>query len=130
MRNLYIIYLHLGGGGASLPRADQSDTANGFVGCPPPLSPSECFLAGDVRVNEQTALTVFHTMFVREHNRIARELKRLNPKMDDDTVFKLAREIVAAEIQKITYFDYLPIILGRRFFDEIIKSYEDAGAKN
>ena len=78
-------------------------------------------------MNEQTALTVFHTVFVREHNRIARELKRLNKRMDDDTVFKLTREIVAAEIQKITYFDYLPIILGHRFFDEIIKSYEDGG---
>ena len=65
-----------------------------------------------------------HTIFVREHNRIAGELQQLNSEMDDQTVFKLTREIVAAEIQKITYEDYLSIILGQRFFDEIIKPYE------
>ena len=107
-----------------MPRADQSDVDNGFVGCPLPLSPSDCFIGGDIRVNEQIALTVFHTIFVREHNRIARELQTLNSEIGDETIFRLTREIVAAEIQKITYKDYLSIILGQRFFDEIIKPYE------
>ena len=87
------------------------------------MSPSDCFIGGDIRVNEQIALTVFHTIFVREHNRIAAELQRLNSEMSSESVFRLTREIVAAEIQKITYKDYLPIILGQRFFDQNIGPY-------
>ena len=122
-----IISIYIGSGGASLPRADQSDVDMEFVGCPLE-DPTECFLAGDVRVNEQTALTVMHTIFVREHNRIAAKLQHLNPKLSDEEVFQLARAIVGAEIQKITYFDYLPALIGRRFFDANIRSYQDSGA--
>ncbi len=32
------------------------------------------FLAGDVRANEQIALTAMHTLFVREHNRLCDEI--------------------------------------------------------
>ena len=71
-----------------------------------------CFLAGDVRVNEHSALIVMHTIWVREHNRIAQSLRQLNPKWGTDKIFQVARSIVGAEIQKITYKDYLPIVLG------------------
>ena len=118
---------YTGNGGPSLPRGDQSDSDNGFIGCPPPLDPTDCFLAGDVRANEQVAFPVQHTIFLREHNRIARELQGLSPQMSDDEVFKMTREIVAAEMQKITYMDYWPIILGQRYFDKVLKSFEAAG---
>jgi Animal haem peroxidase len=38
------------------------------------ISESELFFAGDVRANKQIGLTVFHTLFVREHNRLCDEL--------------------------------------------------------
>ena len=66
-------------------------------------------------MNEQTALTVMHTIWLREHNRIALLLRTINPRMSSDAIFQTAQKIVIAEIQKVTYKDYLPIILGAGF---------------
>jgi peroxidase len=53
-----------------------------------------------------------HTIFVREHNRIAAVLAQSNPSYDSDEVFHKTRQIVVAELQKITFKDYLPLVLG------------------
>ncbi|KAM6221084.1 peroxidasin homolog [Rhynchocyon petersi] len=75
-------------------------------------SPIPCFLAGDHRANEQLGLTSMHTLWFREHNRIATELLKLNPHWDGDTIYYETRKIVGAEIQHITYQHWLPKILG------------------
>uniref|UniRef100_A0A672JIY3 Myeloid-specific peroxidase n=1 Tax=Salarias fasciatus TaxID=181472 RepID=A0A672JIY3_SALFA len=58
-----------------------------------------CFIAGDVRVDENAALTSLHTLFLREHNRLARELRRLNPQWDSETLYQEARKIMGAYTQ-------------------------------
>ena len=58
---------------------------------------------GDDRVNENVGLVSTHLIFTREHNRIARRLKSLNPMWDGDKVFEEARRILIAEHQMITY---------------------------
>uniref|UniRef100_A0A670Z7E8 Thyroid peroxidase n=1 Tax=Pseudonaja textilis TaxID=8673 RepID=A0A670Z7E8_PSETE len=75
-------------------------------------SPVPCFLAGDHRANEQLGLTSMHTLWFREHNRVATELQSLNPHWDGDTTYHEARKIVGALMQHITYSHWLPKILG------------------
>jgi peroxidase len=73
---------------------------------------AQLFLAGDVRANEQLNLTAVHTLFVREHNRLATRIHNLYPSLDDEQIFQIARRIVGAEQQIITYEEYLPSLLG------------------
>jgi len=80
---------------------------------------NDCFFAGDFRVNEQLNLIVLHTLFMREHNRIASELSRLNPRWSDDKIYQEARKINLAEYQHIIFKEWLPIIIGNTF----MKSY-------
>jgi hypothetical protein len=70
------------------------------------------FLAGDVRANEQVGLTAAHALFVREHNRLAGLLKTANPSFTDETIYQTARKIVGAEMQAITYKEFLPALMG------------------
>ena len=70
------------------------------------------FLAGDERANEQVGLTAMHTLFVREHNYWADEIRTAEPLLTGDEVYERARAIVAAEMQIITYREFLPLLLG------------------
>ncbi|MEM0982587.1 MAG: peroxidase family protein [Planctomycetota bacterium] len=70
------------------------------------------FLAGDVRANEQAALAAMHTLWVREHNFWADHFAAALPAADDDLIYESARAIVVAEIQAITYNEFLPLLLG------------------
>jgi peroxidase len=71
-----------------------------------------CFLAGDYRANEQLALLAMHNLWLRQHNRLVDMLKRVNPKWSAEQLYQEARKIVGAQMQVITYQDWLPIILG------------------
>jgi len=72
----------------------------------------ELFLAGDVRANEQAALAAMHTLFVREHNRLVERYAVEHPAWDGEELYQKAREIVAAQMQVITYREFLPALLG------------------
>ncbi|KAJ7417387.1 myeloperoxidase [Pitangus sulphuratus] len=71
-----------------------------------------CFRAGDKRVTENLGLSAMHTVFLREHNRLATELRELNPHWDGEKLYQETRKIVIAINQIITYRDYLPLLLA------------------
>ncbi len=73
----------------------------------------ELFLAGDVRANENLELTAIHTLFLREHNQLAAAIQKGHPGMDDEAIYQKARSLVIAEIQAITYREFLPALLGQ-----------------
>ena len=75
-----------------------------------PSMGSNTFVAGDVRANEHTVLLSIQTLFVREHNRLAGLLASANPAMGDEELFQRARKIVGAELQAITYHEFLPAL--------------------
>nr|XP_003467059.2 myeloperoxidase [Cavia porcellus] len=82
-----------------------------------------CFLAGDTRASEMPELSSMHTLFVREHNRLATQLKRLNPRWNGEKLYQEARKIVGAMVQIITYRDYLPLVLGPAAFRKSLPRY-------
>ncbi len=79
---------------------------------------TELFLAGDVRANENPELLALQTLFVREHNRIAAEAAQRHADWTDEELYQYARRIVIAELQKITYEEFLPAILGSNALPE------------
>ena len=74
--------------------------------------PTTMFVAGDIRSNEQSGLASIHTLWVREHNRLADALSAANPNWTDEDVYQRARSVVSALMQVITYNEFLPALLG------------------
>jgi len=68
-------------------------------------NPNKAMVAGDVRANENIALTATHTLFAREHNRI---VSMLPNSLTAEQKFQVARRVVIAEQQFITYNEWLP----------------------
>jgi hypothetical protein len=70
-------------------------------------TPGRAAVAGDVRANENIALTAIQTLFAREHNRIVAALPSA---LTNQQKFEIARRVVGAEIQAITYNEFLPAV--------------------
>jgi hypothetical protein len=83
------------------------------AGALPPVDSAGRFVAGDVRANENVELSSMHALFIREHNRIAAKLARENPTWTDEQIYQQARATVGAELQVITYKEFLPALLGK-----------------
>ena len=72
-----------------------------------PGAAAKAFVAGDKRANENIALSSTHTLFALEHNRIVSLLPNWVP---DELKFQIARRVVGAEQQYITYNEFLPAL--------------------
>jgi len=70
------------------------------------------WVSGDLRVLENIPLTSMHTLFMREHNRIAQAIKSREPNVDGNTVFARAKAVNIAEYQRVVYEQYMVPLLG------------------
>jgi peroxidase len=71
------------------------------------------FIGGDVRTAENPDLSAIDTLFVREHNYWVDQLRQQHPHWSGEQLNQQARAIVTAEIQNITYTEFLPKLLGQ-----------------
>lgn len=72
------------------------------------------YSTGDHRQSETPTLTIMHTTWLRRHNLIADALRTATGITDDETLFQEAKRIVVAELQHITYNEFLPAVLNNR----------------
>lgn len=74
--------------------------------------------AGLVNVTACSACrsNALYSAVLKEHNRVAVNLAELNKHWNDEVLFYESRRIVIAELQHITYNEYLPIVIGEVSF--------------
>lgn len=75
-----------------------------------PFPIEKYFVAGDIRANENPFLLAFHTLFVREHNRLCDVLAAQHPDWSDEQLYQHARKLVGGLIQAIVYEEWLPAL--------------------
>lgn len=78
-----------------------------------------CFASGDARANENLHLTSLHLLFARHHNFLAEGLRAVNPHWDDETLFQEARRILGAQMQHITYNEFLSVVVGKEASEKL-----------
>lgn len=80
---------------------------------------SKILTAGDNRVNENIGLAMVTTLWMREHNRLARSLKAENPSLSDEQLFQEARKLNIALYQHIVFDEYLPLLVGESVAERV-----------
>jgi hypothetical protein len=63
-------------------------------------------------VNDNIALTAMQTLFMREHNRLVDQLMVAHPDWPAEDLYQRARKFVGAELQALTFNEFLPALLG------------------
>lgn len=81
-------------------------------------------------VNEIPSLGGNHLLFVREHNRIVGELRKVQPKWSSLKLYQEARKIIGALLQQVTYGEFLPSILSNQDLENHKLKLRNSGFSN
>lgn len=91
---------------------------------PPLTEEGDKYIFGDGRGNVAPTLMAMHTLFIREHNRLAVMVHKRKYRRQPDVslltdeqiedIYQEARIVVEAEMQAITYEEWLPAQTGRK----------------
>ncbi|GMT15571.1 hypothetical protein PFISCL1PPCAC_6868, partial [Pristionchus fissidentatus] len=73
-----------------------------------------CFTAGDIRNSLQPGLIPLHTIYLKQHNKWASQIRQLRPTWSDNLVYHEARRLLVAMYQLHIYEDYLPKVIGKQ----------------
>lgn len=68
---------------------------------------AKIFAAGGDRVNNAPQVAMINTLFLREHNRLAKLIELKNPNWDDERVFQTTRNCVIVMFIKIVVEEYI-----------------------
>lgn len=123
-------------GQCQLKHRNQMNLASGFVdgsslygATEKEINSLRLFRSGKVdiracpRCTESGAVGALHTLLLKEHNRIAMVLSDKNPTWSDSVLFLEARRALVAQIQHITYNEFLPIVLGQQIANKASLAY-------
>ena len=78
----------------------------------PYASGTENLVSGDIRAIEMPGLTSMHTLFLREHNRIAEVINQYTEGLTDEEIYQETRRIMIGAFQNIVYREFLPAVIG------------------
>jgi len=76
---------------------------------------SRLFAMGSDAGNSQIGYAMLNVLFLREHNRIVRELAKQHPEWDDDRLFATARNILTVLLIKLVIEEYINHITPYHF---------------
>lgn len=109
--------------GEELPPFQSGNTDEAILG---ETSRQIMFFTGDPRGSEIPTLTAIHTMFLRNHNRLARKIRESNHARSwtDEQLYQRAKIINIWTFQRILYREWLPLLLGDDIVELISGGYE------
>uniref|UniRef100_A0AC35U402 Peroxidasin n=1 Tax=Rhabditophanes sp. KR3021 TaxID=114890 RepID=A0AC35U402_9BILA len=103
-----------------LPKIDKPTSCRSFPKYP-------CFLTGDVRSSDTSALSGLHNIFLREHNKISAQFKKINPHWNDERIYQETRRLLGALFQHMVYNEYVPLLIGPNLMHQHITYPKKAG---